>query len=204
MHLGPMVDSTLEKLRQRIIKNGIPIFSYIYFNNWLYLWQNYWFYCIFSITIYPPYILSHLHLSHPQLPHCCLCPWDLFLFYCIPPLLSPLQELSACSLNYGFVCILLVISVCSLASTYEWTHMVFVFLWLAWRAFDESSLNPSAWVCGLRVIIFLLYKPHPESKRPCLSLVLEIEWEGRYLRSNHATDPSGFLWLSLVFYLSYL
>ena len=79
--------------------------------------------------------LAYIPLTLPcpvQSPHCCPCPWVLFPFGSIlpPPNPNP-PKLSACSL-YKSVSVFLVSSVCSLDSTCEWDHVVFVFLWLAY------------------------------------------------------------------------
>ena len=77
--------------------------------------------------------------SQPSSPsnHCCLCPW-VFLF-CFPFLLNPstpvLPARNPTSYQpalYKSVSILLVSSFCSSDFTYEWNHIVLVFLWLAY------------------------------------------------------------------------
>ena len=77
-------------------------------------------------------LLCHLHLPPaPASPHCCLCPWVFSLFFFSAWLLHPCShaalKLSACCLSVS-VSILLVNSVCLLDSTYEWNHVVIVFL----------------------------------------------------------------------------
>ena len=86
------------------------------------------FYFILFIYFYS--VFFHYHLV-PL--YCCPCPWVLFPFcWILPPSkLSPTHN--SCHLAlYGPVSILLVSSVCSLDSIYEWNHMLFVFLWLAY------------------------------------------------------------------------
>ena len=92
--------------------------------------------CTFLLYFFPlpfnPFMFSSLQHS----PHCCMCPWVLFLFAqslhtlpapsTFPPILGCHPAL------YESVSILLVSSVCSLDSICEWNHMVFVFLWLAY------------------------------------------------------------------------
>ena len=86
-------------------------------------------------TLYPlppPSIPSPL-----QRPHCCLCPWVLSLFSLllntsIPNPQPPTPRAVSLLCSYESVSILLVSSVCSLDSTYEWDRMVFDFLWLAY------------------------------------------------------------------------
>ena len=66
------------------------------------------FYCIFSITIYPTYALFHLH-PHPPQPlqslHSCPCLWVLFLFCSIllPP--NPSTQESCQPALYLWVCL---------------------------------------------------------------------------------------------------
>ena len=81
------------------------------------------FYCIFSITIYPSCILFLW-----QSPHYYPCPWVLFPFCSIPP--PPNLPTQCCQHTlYLWVSVLLF---SSLDSIYEWNHMVFVFLSLAY------------------------------------------------------------------------
>ena len=62
------------------------------------------FIVFFSIAIYPPYSLFHLH-STLQAPHCCPCPWVLFIYRSIPPHQRPPPELSALIfLKYVLLC----------------------------------------------------------------------------------------------------
>ena len=84
-------------------------------------------FCIFThfclILLYPPLPL--------QSPYC--CPWVLFPFCSFPPPSTLHLHLSCQPILYLWVCLyLLVSSDCSLDSTCEWNHMVFVFLWLAY------------------------------------------------------------------------
>ena len=81
------------------------------------------FYLIFIVFFPLPFFISfvvHVHES-------------LFLFaQSLHPLISPSPPAVICCLIYESVSVLLVSSVCSLDSTYEWNHMEFVFLWLAY------------------------------------------------------------------------
>ena len=92
------------------------------------------FNCIFSITIYPSFVLFHLHTlsydqetvgNHPTVAHV----YDSFVFFAWF-LNTPAARTILLLSIYVSVSILLVSSVCPLTSTYEWNHMVFVFLWL--------------------------------------------------------------------------
>ena len=66
--------------------------------------------------------------SIPQSPHCCPCPGVLLLF-CLIPLPPNLPTLSCHLLStYESVSIFLVSLVCSWDATYEWNHMLLVFL----------------------------------------------------------------------------
>ena len=83
--------------------------------------------------VFSPLPFSPLMPPNPQQsPLCCPCPWVLLPFCSIPlpPNLSPTN----CHLLsiYESVPIFRVSSVWPLDSTYEWNHMVFVFLCLAY------------------------------------------------------------------------
>ena len=104
-----------------------PFFHYFFFfiNLDVFLFFKFSLYYIFPLSFSP-----FISLLPPAINHCCSCPWALFPFHSIPPPPNhPLPAAVICSL---WVSVLIVSSVCSLDSTYEWNHMVFVFLWLAY------------------------------------------------------------------------
>ena len=84
-------------------------------------------YCIFSVIRLVP-----LYLPLPSNHHTVVHAHESFFLFAqlLYSLLSPLN-LSSCSPSMS-LSIFLVSSVCSLDSTGEWNHMVFVFLWLAY------------------------------------------------------------------------
>ena len=88
---------------------------------------------VFAMTIYPPYTLCHLHPPPLPLqsPHCCPCPW--VLFHSIIPHPTPLPRAVSLLSIYESDPVLCVSSACSLYSTYEWNHMIFIFLWLTYH-----------------------------------------------------------------------
>ena len=100
---------------------------------WSYSLCSSFFIVFFPITIYPPYILFHLHpLPSPlQLP-IVVHAHEFFFFFARSFFPQPHPHSRAISLLSESVSIFLVSSVCPLDSTYEWNHMVFVFLWLAY------------------------------------------------------------------------
>ena len=66
-----------------------------------------------------------------QSPHCCLRPWVFpsFLF-CL--LLYSFNSSTPLTIAVILLFICESVFICSLDSTYEWTHMILVFLWLAY------------------------------------------------------------------------
>ena len=74
----------------------------------------YFFYCIFSITIYSPYT------PNPHNHHTVAHAHEFFF------LSAESLHLLAAPIAVSLPSILLVSSVCSLDSTYEWNHMVFL------------------------------------------------------------------------------
>ena len=93
-------------------------------------------YVSFHHHLLPKPSFTSPHLSVPWLsPHCYLCPWGFSLFFLFDSVLpSPLTQPPPTAVSllsiYESVSILLVSSFCSLDSTYEWNHVVLVFLWL--------------------------------------------------------------------------
>ena len=96
----------------------------------------------YSCPNFPPLPFSNhpTICSHSQFPHCCPCP--LVIHTCclsspfsFPPLIpSPLLSAYFPSAPCFYTCdsVLFISLFCSLDSTYEWDHMVFVFHWLAY------------------------------------------------------------------------
>ena len=91
------------------------------------------FYHIIFIIFFPLPFSPLIPPSPQQSPLCCLRPWVLFPFCSIPPY-PKFPTPPSCHLLsiYESISVLLVSSVCLLDSKYEWNHMVFVFLWLAY------------------------------------------------------------------------
>ena len=104
-----------------------------------------------SITIYPPFTLCDHQsergvwrrykrgVTSPQPPlslwwsqYCCLCLWGVFVLNPFTFLTTTTSPLTAVNLLSFWVCFYFVILFCSLDSTYEWNHMVPVFLWLTY------------------------------------------------------------------------
>ena len=99
----------------------LPLFSLFYYH----------FYCIFHYHLFILYPLSPMPTPLPlEITNCCLSPWVLpLLFFFAQSLLPPKFPLRAVILLSicESVFILLISSVCSLDSTYEWNHMVIFF-----------------------------------------------------------------------------
>ena len=106
----------------------VPFFLYdpviLYTSSDMLLFLLYFLALPFNTLILPP----------PQSPHCYPCPWVLSSLYSIPlsPNLPPLAIAVILHSMYESVYVWLVRLICSLDSTYEWNHLVFVFLWLGY------------------------------------------------------------------------
>ena len=88
----------------------------------------FFFNLIFIVFFFPLPFSTLLPHSTEQSPHCCPCPRVLFPF-CLIPRPPNLPSPNSCRLFsiYESVSVLLFSSVCSLASAYEWKHMVLSF-----------------------------------------------------------------------------
>ena len=109
-------------------------------------WNAFLFLCIFYFIVDTvtdvPHCLSFV-LLHPALltppwpsPHCCPCPWAVHTWIYVTWLISssPTYPTPLCDLPHASGFILFVSLFGPLDSMYEWDHMVFVFLWLAYFA----------------------------------------------------------------------
>ena len=144
-------------MTHRTICEILLVFSFLTYYFFFYCWP----YCIHplftpSSPLYPPLA----PLPGPS-PHCCL--WlcvcaCMFFGQSLPvsPHLLPSEICQSVPCSYASGFIWFITLFCSLDSTYEWDHMVFVFLWLAYFAEHEAIkkkkcylLQQYEWTCRI-------------------------------------------------------
>ena len=112
----------------------------------------------FSLPVIPLiHSFTSTHPLPPQSPDCCTYLWVLYCFYLISPLPTP-RVVNLLSM-YESVSIMLVSFVCSLGSTYEWNHRVFVFLWHAYSLSIMFSRSIHA-IARDKIVLFFMVEQY--------------------------------------------